>query len=374
MKEELKLARRMGIGGSDVAPILGFSPWRCAMDVWLEKKGFEKETPRDPHREFLLSLGIELEPVIAKLYERETRRILIPPGETVWRHKEYGCLIGSPDRFVEGYTRGVELKTENQFSHEFGDAGTADVPVHYALQCAHYMAVCDIDVWDVAVLHGGARFAVYTLERDRELEAAIIEKLVEWWQRHIIADIPPDADSSDAWKLYLKRKFPSDLLPTLVADEGDNGLLGFLADVRELRDRAEKCIAETETKLKLRIGAHCGIEGQAGRATWKKTKDVSKVNWPEVVRQLEPLVSRETVARILQDCTTITPGARRFLFTASEERKHGDTGVEAAVGEILNGNRAQITETRTGDSDGAGASESADRSALRDGRETSARS
>ena len=31
--------RRSGIGGSDIAAILGLSPWKTAVDVWLDKTG-----------------------------------------------------------------------------------------------------------------------------------------------------------------------------------------------------------------------------------------------------------------------------------------------------------------------------------------------
>src|SRR6267142_5704216 len=112
MNEDWKIVRRSGVGGSDVAAILGLSPWKSAMDVWLEKKGLLEETS-DPNREFLLELGTQLEPVIARLYERETKAKLVLPFPAQWRHKQRDILIGSPDRFVEGQARGVELKSEN---------------------------------------------------------------------------------------------------------------------------------------------------------------------------------------------------------------------------------------------------------------------
>ncbi|HEX8838445.1 MAG TPA: YqaJ viral recombinase family protein [Candidatus Acidoferrum sp.] len=310
--------RRRGIGGSDVASILGFSPFRSAMDIWMDKKGFADKLPRDRNREFLLTLGKDLEPVIANCYERETRRVLVPGGFP-WEHKKYPCLLASPDRFVEDQSRGVELKSENLFQDNFGDPGSADVPVHYALQCAHYMAVCNVDCWDVAVLHGGARFAVYTLVRDKELEEMMIERLLTWWERHILGDTPPDVDSSEAWKVYVKRKFPEDLKPMATADVAADELLKQLAWLRTGRAALEEMLGEIETRVKYRIGDHTGLKGHWGTATWKKTKDIHRVNWQAALIQLAPLVPHETMAKILQDVTTVEPGIRRLLFKERED-------------------------------------------------------
>lgn len=35
--------RRQGIGGSDVAAVLGLSPWKTALDVWNDKLGLSEE-------------------------------------------------------------------------------------------------------------------------------------------------------------------------------------------------------------------------------------------------------------------------------------------------------------------------------------------
>src|SRR6266849_2791235 len=151
------------------------------MDVWLDKMGLKEETP-DPDRDFLLDLGNSLEPVIAGLYEKQTGRTLIalaPPG--IWEHPKHPMLLGSPDRLVRGERRGVELKSENLFQDKFGESGTDQVPEHYLIQCAHYMAITNYDAWDVALLHGGARFNIYTINRDLELEKAMVEQLLNWW-------------------------------------------------------------------------------------------------------------------------------------------------------------------------------------------------
>ena len=68
-KAEWLRLRRNGIGGSDAAAIMGLSPWRTAMDVWLEKTG---EFTRDDEENEQMYWGTVLEAVVAEEFTRRT--------------------------------------------------------------------------------------------------------------------------------------------------------------------------------------------------------------------------------------------------------------------------------------------------------------
>jgi putative phage-type endonuclease len=326
-----KLERKKGIGGSDAAAILGLSPWKSAMDVWLDKLDLAEE-PRDPSREFLLTLGTELEPVIARLYEKQTGRQLHPTSAKV--HEKYPILRGNPDRLVAGELRGVELKSENQFTDEFGEPGTDQVPLHYLVQCMHYMYVCDYPVWDVALLHGGVAFDIYTIERDPELEREMIDQLLGWWDRHIVQRVPPDIDGSGAWSVYLRKKYPADILPVKEADTETLRLVKHLSAAREIVDKYTGVVDELQNRLKLVIGDHEGIVGDFGKITWRKAKDREEVDWQgafcglleTAMPLLEVQVSEANA--IVSASTETKPGVRRFLFKQKEGWTYGDPGRE----------------------------------------------
>lgn len=349
-----KEARRKGIGGSDAAAILGLSPWKSAMDVWLEKMDLATEVT-DPSRTFLLTLGTELEPVIAKLYSQETGRQLYKPMAP-YVHPKYPVLRGNPDRLVVDGLRGVELKTENQFTNQFGEPGTDEVPFHYLVQCAHYMAVCDYPVWDVALLRGGATFSIYTIHRDLELEKDMREQLLAWWEKHIVGKEPPDVDGSGAWKTYLRKKFPADILPVVEADKNILSTIDSLKSVRSILDKYEGVKDALENRLKLVIGEHEGIEGSFGRITWKKSKDTSVTDWDAVyshiVMKFPDLASQ--IADIVIEDTTLKPGSRRFLFKVKEGWTYGQRTIESGgqdrhlpghAPEVQDGDREGAPET-----------------------------
>ena len=64
MTPEQIAERKSGIGGSDLACVLGLSPWRSPVDVWLEKTGQNavavEETPA-------MYWGSQLEELVADL-------------------------------------------------------------------------------------------------------------------------------------------------------------------------------------------------------------------------------------------------------------------------------------------------------------------
>lgn len=360
--------RRAGIGGSDAAAILGYSPWKSAMQVWMEKMGLE-EPERSEQEQFQLDLGTDLEPVIAKLYERQTKSQLYQPVLTPMVNPRHDFMLGSPDRLVLGELRGVELKTENRYIDEFGEPGTDEVPYHYLIQCAHYMAVLDYPVWDVALLKSGASFAVYHIERDLELETEMIESLGEWWNEHIVKKIPPDLDGSDAWRVYLKQRYPRDILP--IKTEGELNartltVINNLRTIRQILSEYGELEQHCENEIKAVIGEHEGIVGDFGKVTWKKSRDGTHTDWESVALDLAARLGWKTAGGPFLDAIALhsvdRPGSRRFLFTPKKGWKFDGIGIEA-------GNSAEAGSIEPGDGQHrlGSASESADRSALPDG-------
>lgn len=67
-REEWLALRRRGIGGSDVAAILGLSKWHSPLDVYRDKIGEGADQPDSPAMEW----GRRLEPVIREKYAEAT--------------------------------------------------------------------------------------------------------------------------------------------------------------------------------------------------------------------------------------------------------------------------------------------------------------
>src|SRR5690606_26541789 len=129
-------------------------------------------------------------------------------------HPEHSFLVANPDRFVENERRGAEIKTCGLWGRsDWGEPGTDEVPADYLMQTVHYMAVTGFDVWDVPVLFHGSRFACYVVQRDRDLERWVIDRLQTWWQRHVVEGWDLPLDGSPACAEFVALRYPENTRP-----------------------------------------------------------------------------------------------------------------------------------------------------------------
>jgi len=323
--------RKTGIGGTDAAAILGTSPWASAWDVWMSKTGKGGEVRETE----AMWWGRELEEIIAKRYTEATGRIVYDP-ERLFRHPEFDCLIGTPDRLVVGEKRGLEIKTAGIYSAgDWLEPGTDQIPQHYLVQVLHYMLVTGFRVWDVAVLIGASDFRIYTVRRDDEWCASMATMLTDWWIAHVVRGAEPPMDGSDAAGAYLQSKFPRDIGIVVDATIEADVAARALATAKATRDGAADEADRLENILKSMIGEASGIKSALGwKATWKAGKDVERVDWRALAEAFmdsaafcnyiwakygnDAMVADSRI-RLREEFTTRGPASRRFLFTPAEQ-------------------------------------------------------
>jgi putative phage-type endonuclease len=187
--------RRKGIGGSDVAAILGLSPWKTAFQVYQDKRGevgnYEGSAAMD--------WGKRMEPAIRQWYSDQTGRSVRVPEKIIY-NSEYPFMLASLDGFTDD-GRIVEIKTARS-GKGWGEPGTAEIPDCYALQVQHYMLVTGMWVADVAVSIGGGSPELYTVEADRELFNLLIEAEAAFWERVQSGNPPEPVTYADAVARY----------------------------------------------------------------------------------------------------------------------------------------------------------------------------
>ena len=262
-------ARRSGIGGSDAAAILGLDPFRSPMSVWVSKVRPDLLEPED-HQ--WLSIGTKMEPVIDALYQEEKRIVTVKPEE-IMRHPKYPEIAGNPDRL--SVDRVVELKNETVHVDRYGDFGTDQVPDHVLIQVAIYMAITQKEVADIAVLHAGSRFGIYTVRRDAELERDIIERLRQWWSDYVVTKREPPIDASRDWAAYIEKKFPQNRgeIVKVPRDSEIDQDMRSISVMRTAMAESQRHLDLIENRVKKFIGDADGIEGDFGRITWRRSKD-----------------------------------------------------------------------------------------------------
>ena len=319
--------RKAGIGGSDAAAILGLDPWKSPLDIWRSK--LEKIQPTEDEI-FLFKLGHLLEPVIAGLYSAETAREIYIPEPEIIEHLEFPEIIGSPDRLAPTAGRVVELKSEHQFADKFGDPGSDQVPDHYVIQAAHYMAVADLDRCDVAVLHGGYKFAIYQIQRDLDMERSMLDQLRGWWADYVVKKVEPPLDASEAWGDFLAHKYPLNKGPILVVDATKqpdlmrhvNNVLNYAELIKNMKSKLE----ESKNQVKAYIAENDGIKGEWGKITWRLCKDSTetRINFDKLVEHLGEMydIPENTIALLREkymESVVTKQGGRRFVAKRAKE-------------------------------------------------------
>ena len=113
-EEEWLSYRRRGIGGSDVAALLGISPWRTARDLYYDKLNVASVEDEESNW-VALEMGHLLEPLVAKIFERKTG-YKIYQIKKMFQHSKHLWMLADVDYFVElpdGTTAILEIKTTN---------------------------------------------------------------------------------------------------------------------------------------------------------------------------------------------------------------------------------------------------------------------
>lgn len=333
LSEQQLEARKVGIGGSEIAAVLGLSPYKTPFDVWQDKLNLV-EQPDLSDNEYI-HFGNVLEDVVAEEFGRRTglkprrrNQILI--------HKDHHFLLANIDREITGkpfgLKCGLECKTADARAakpHLWGEGAVIEwdddapvivhhddqVPDWYYMQCAHYMAVTGSDLWFLAVLIGGNHFRYYTIRRDLDLERLLIAKAGRFWHDHVLAEVPPPP----ANVVDLEAMFAVDNGKSV---EATPEIVNVWAEIKELQAQAKAIEARLDgqtigkTKigglknhLRMFIGENAEVLlGSEGKplATWKASKKGRKYFDQAALEQDHPDLAKKYTKQI--------PGSRVLLI------------------------------------------------------------
>lgn len=187
--EQFKNERKCGIGGSDIAAVMGLSKWRTPLDVYNEKKGiviphFEEEVLRR------MAVGLALEEVIRKETVKKNPLFTIKKAKYI-KHPEHSFIMAHPDGII------VDSETNDNYIFEAKTAGYDswgdDVPIEYYLQIQQYMLIANLDRAYLACLTlNNMKMHYYWYDADKEVQQRIIDAAVNFWNNHYLKDIPPE--------------------------------------------------------------------------------------------------------------------------------------------------------------------------------------
>lgn len=259
--------RRLGIGGSDVATILGLNKYSSPYQLWLDKTGQieidESEVSDAAH------FGNVLEEVVAKEFTERTGK-KVRRANRMFQHDQYPFLLANIDRDIVGENAILECKTASMYLADRWEG--EDIPEQYICQVQHYMNVLNREYAYMAVLIGGQKFVWKKIERDQELIDIIQDKLIEFWEVNVKQMIPPAIDGSDSTEEYIKERYASSETGKEISLKKDiDDLLDQREELQETKRVVETSIKEIDNLIKVELGEKEAEIGIAPRhiVTWR---------------------------------------------------------------------------------------------------------
>src|SRR3990167_1826697 len=189
ISEEQRLKRKQYLCSSDVAPILGCSPWRDQYDVFLEKTydtAPVKETAA-------MRLGNKMEPYLIEVAAEVYGLQLVTESSRL----EFisGIHMSHPDAITEDGRIGVEAKFSMSFlSRRTWNAEQQEgIPEHVWCQAQHQMYCCGTELTYVPVMITtiDPPVGVFEIPVDHDAMTDMITVLDVWWQKYVVAKLEP---------------------------------------------------------------------------------------------------------------------------------------------------------------------------------------
>lgn len=217
-RDEWLAERKHGVTASEIAAILGLSPWESARSLYHLKRGEVGDDTDADHMRW----GRRLEaPIADEFADRHPEFSVLPGG--LFAHDERPWQLATPDRLLydgsptyglverDGEidrepTSALEIKTGASLD-EWGDDGSDEIPTHYRCQVLWQMDVLGVPEARVALLVAGRTYREYTVTRDED-DIAFMRDAARDFLDSVDLGTPPDVDDTAATQRVLKQLHP----------------------------------------------------------------------------------------------------------------------------------------------------------------------
>lgn len=298
--------------GASVAGHMLRRPWEALERLTGTAPAPDEATQRAYDR------GHRFEPVVLREYEHARgwatfgigAAIGSPGALVICRHPDLPWLAASPDGaclgddtpgLVEAKTAGSDdLWADSDAEIRVAEDYAGQAPQPYMVQAMVQLACTGLPWCDLACLLPRYELRIVRVWRDLDAEAALLDALTEWRERHLVRGEPLPTDGSDACTRGLTRRYPGLAGDKTIrpATEEEAALVRTYADARARAKAADAEAAEARNALAALVGDTYGVRVDGGRALLIATRgretlslaDVAKD--PELAARVAPYVRR----------------------------------------------------------------------------------
>lgn len=289
-RAEFLKRRKSGIGGSDVAAIMGLSQYRTAYDVWKDKTSdvIEESTSS------VLKIASYLEQYAAQEYEAAT-------GYKVrrWNEEliniEYPFLKGNIDRQIcLDKKRGVGiLECKALSTYNFRNVKMHGLPADYICQIQHYFLCGNgIYLWGAFAIvnRDSGELLTFEVMPDKAFQDDIIRICVPFWTECVEKNVPPVMQTAEESKVNIAPAY-SGIIADLTGDAELNALIEQRRENAALLDEAKLLLNQTDELIADKLTDYEAVECKGARIYYKSSVRTSidtarlKKEKPEIYKE-----------------------------------------------------------------------------------------
>lgn len=281
--------RRRFVGASESATIFGVGyKDQSAYTVWARKTGRLGDSEDEAEH---LRIGQLMEPALREIAAWKIGRGAVHHREnSLWVRRDIPWLAASLDAFLEpGGDAIVPVELKNAGQWTASEWGEGELPLKFAVQVQHQMAVTGAECAYLLGLIGGQKAELRLIERNQAFIDAMIERLAEFW-RCVETDTPPEVDGSLATAKALAKLHPQDDGRAIALPEEFAGHVGELSHIKDEIKRLEQRKDTIENQIKAAIGdATYGVAPGGIVFSWKTQDRKGYVVEPTTFRALRTI-------------------------------------------------------------------------------------
>jgi len=253
------------IGGSDIAAIMGLNRWETPLSLWAKKTG--KVEPFESNE--AMELGTELEDFVAQKFSKR-QDLKVRRDSRQFKHPKYDYMVAHIDRWIVATDALLECKTCGAWKAKEWEG--EEIPIEYVLQVNWYLGIVGKTTGWLAVLIGGQRFMVKSIEFDQDLFDKQVAAAKAFMETFIRKDVAPMAIPGDTDTLLALFPGSSGQILDVTDPEMVDDLNTAVAHKMELKREADEIAAEIDgidVTLKEKIGENDGFKTDKYKITWK---------------------------------------------------------------------------------------------------------
>lgn len=234
--------RNTGIGASEIAAVLGLSPFMSATTLYYRKRG-DLPDERDNAR---MEWGRRLERMIFQRWLEDHPTESYTWGR-MYRSDERPWQLATPDglAWLQDEQVVVEIKTAAS-KDGWGEDGSDEIPIYYRAQVMQQMDVVGARVAHVPCLFNGREYRTYQIPYDHKDATIMRARGAAFWDR-VVNGAPPPLDAHKSTTKAMRSIWDMDpakevLIPTDLAQKYDRA--------RRLKDQIDALVDRYDNEIR----------------------------------------------------------------------------------------------------------------------------